>query len=1030
MRLVIFLLALIAFGALAWYGLRFGPGGNPWPVQTPPPLAASPPATDPAAAAASFGPPTLLIEPSERPGPDDVLSPDSAVLVPVAGTSLAASIGGKPEIWRTVRVWGVEEAGQDRSIGLLNILRPPFGDGKVGGFTAFAVSPDKTLVAAAAIRVDDATPVYVFDRVNGRIVTTLNGLAATITTLTFSPDGQKLAIGLSAGGLRVYRISDWRFVAQDAFYGDKITGMAFDAAGRLVTASLDGHVRLYDPAISTVRKQKAPLSNQPYGVAFSPDGSQIAIGYLDKAGVSLVDGARLERLRDLAPPRDGMPFEGLNEVAWSKNGRAVFATGTYTNASGRFALVQWSAADPDQPPTEVAEAASPAMINRLAPYDVDGVLTLVQVAANDDPNRFESLALTAFDGSGAVKARLDGRAPQSRTPEMAADSAAFRISYDGKILEVPIGTEVLRVDLAKRLADTVAANALDLAPPRQTHPDMRLSDWRNATQPLFTDLREGDSKRLILDDSERALSFAIAPSDQYFLLGTNLAIRKYTFRGSLRQTIAAPGAVRRVTLSGDGRVIVAAFSDGTIRWYNAVLGSELLALYVSPRDRRWIVWTPTGFYDASAGADDLIVWQISRRGGKAPLTYSAKVFADIFYRPDLATQVLRDLAVPAAPAPQSLWARLPPVVTILTSQQKPPSQLEVVFEVESPSGRAVTQLAATIDGVRTPVDLSDGPLPLERPLSLTFDLPAGSEGRQVALTAGQVEGAAAAEGTPPPARFGDSSRGFVLSGRDTQGTAFRKLPRLRSLLVGVSDYRDAGVRDLAYAQRDAEMLRDALLRQMSRFYETVEPPRLLTGPAATREAIVEALEDLLNTGSPDDVTLIFFAGHGVPDPRDVQRAGSKRYYFISWDADYSNNRLASTAVPYSQLLTYIKEMKGRRLVFLDTCYAGLIAAPDMNGIANEAGSFGVYVAAATSGDSLALENDAWRNGALTSALLKALNGQAGADMELSPNGHITTEGLRLWLRKEIRRLTGDQQNPAILDTNTDAVEIAAVVPAG
>ncbi|MGH8657627.1 MAG: hypothetical protein ACREV4_03860 [Gammaproteobacteria bacterium] len=76
-----------------------------------------------------------------------------------------------------------------------------------------------------------------------------------------------------------------------------------------------------------------------------------------------------------------------------------------------------------------------------------------------------------------------------------------------------------------------------------------------------------------------------------------------------------------MAISGNGRVAVAALSDGTIQWYSMKNGRELFALFPSkpPRaeDRQWIVWTPDGFYDSSEYGDNYVGWHINRTRDQA-----------------------------------------------------------------------------------------------------------------------------------------------------------------------------------------------------------------------------------------------------------------------------------------------------------------------------------------------------------------------------------------------------------------------------
>jgi hypothetical protein len=67
-----------------------------------------------------------------------------------------------------------------------------------------------------------------------------------------------------------------------------------------------------------------------------------------------------------------------------------------------------------------------------------------------------------------------------------------------------------------------------------------------------------------------------------------------------------------VNISGDGRLVVAACGDGTIRWHRMDDGRELLALFVLADKQNWVAWTPEGFYGATAGAFGLLQWQVNR----------------------------------------------------------------------------------------------------------------------------------------------------------------------------------------------------------------------------------------------------------------------------------------------------------------------------------------------------------------------------------------------------------------------------------
>jgi outer membrane protein assembly factor BamB len=218
---------------------------------------------------------------------------------------------------KTVRVWSLADGK------LLQTIHMPAGPDNIGKIYAVAMSPDGALVAAGGwtVGIPGKESIYLFETRTGKMTARIAGLPQVNFSLAFSLDGRYLAAGLGGrAGLRVYdRDRQWSEVFRDTDYGDNIFGATFAADGRLATASRDGKVRLYDPDFKlVVPARKATGGNQPHRIAFSPDGTVLAVGYGDAAIVDLFEG------RSLAPlPRpnvDGLRNGNLGSVTWSKDG--------------------------------------------------------------------------------------------------------------------------------------------------------------------------------------------------------------------------------------------------------------------------------------------------------------------------------------------------------------------------------------------------------------------------------------------------------------------------------------------------------------------------------------------------------------------------------------------------------------------------------------------------------------------------------------------------------------------------------------
>jgi hypothetical protein len=97
-----------------------------------------------------------------------------------------------------------------------------------------------------------------------------------------------------------------------------------------------------------------------------------------------------------------------------------------------------------------------------------------------------------------------------------------------------------------------------------------------------------------------------------------------------------------VNITGDGRLVVAAYGDGTIRWHRMDDGRELLALQVLNDKKNWVAWTPEGFYDATPGAFGVLKWHVNRGNDAAADAVPVSAISKL-YRPDALPLVLQEL---------------------------------------------------------------------------------------------------------------------------------------------------------------------------------------------------------------------------------------------------------------------------------------------------------------------------------------------------------------------------------------------------
>jgi WD40 repeat protein len=520
---------------------------------------------------------------------------------------------------KTVRVWSLADGVLQRTI------RLPAGPGNLGKVYAVAISPDGALIAAGGFtrwtEADRQEQIYLFDRDTGTLLRRIEGLPAVVHRLAFSSDGERLAAALGRpGGLRIYgRQSGWAEAARDEDYGDENYGADFARDGRLATAAYDGKIRLYAGDlrgnIEPTRVIEATGGDRPYGISFSPDGTRLAVGYDVTPQIDLLDARTLAPLP--RPDLRGIKNGDLAAVAWSRDGATLFAAGRYVPADGRRVLA-WDGGG------RGVRNALPAGLNTVA-----GLVPLPGgdlLIASQDP----WLGRLAPDGTSRWRYGPPAADFRNQEDRLSVSNDGARVGFGFH----QFGASPARIDLATRSLALAPAADTGMAVSRQT--GLPVKNWFDREDPML------GGKRLPLAQYETSFSLAVHPNGDRFVLGTAWYLRAFDAQGTQLWRRDVPGIVWAVNISGDGRLVVAAYGDGTIRWHRMTDGVELLAFMPLANQTDWVAWTPEGFYAATAGAQGVLRWHVNR-GWDAPA--DSVLIADIpgSYRPEVLPFVLQEL---------------------------------------------------------------------------------------------------------------------------------------------------------------------------------------------------------------------------------------------------------------------------------------------------------------------------------------------------------------------------------------------------
>jgi WD40 repeat protein len=884
---------------------------------------------------------------------------------------------------KTARLWTTKNGGRQ-----ISVLRPPIGDGDEGKLYAGALSPDGKLAAVAGAtgyQWDQSYCVYVFEVSSGRLLKRLPGLPEVIHSASFSSDGKYLAVGLGkrdrdekGGGIQVWDTATWKKAWADEDYRGAVYGIAFGNSGQLYTASFDGLLRSYDPAGRQTRKVIAPGGKRPFRIAVSPGGELVAVGYEDVGHVDVLSFSKLDRV--WTP--DARGIEGtrpLGQVAWSTDGSRLYAASNSRNAAGQTFIRTW-----------LDRGRGSYIDSGVARRAIGGLAAL-------SPSE---VAFASAEPSWGVL-RGDGSVAFSHTTnavEFAGATDDFRLSPDGKVVSFDAAVPQFSGSNSTIHAETVAftlsgrqlkTGGLGLAStrPEVSGVGMRFKAKGTGSAPLL------NGKDLRLEANERWRAVAIR--GERLLLGTEWSLRLFDALGGQVWATDAPGAAKAVNISADGRLAVAAFADGTIRWFSLRNGTELLALFPHGDRRRWVAWTPQGYYDANVNGDRLLIWHVNRTADQEALEYPIERFSERFNKLDIVGRALEGDEPQPSPG-EPIQIPRPPVLKILFPGTEPrPSinapLLEITYQVTSST--PVSDLRVSLDG--RPVEAHPQLRGEGSGITIySIEVPIPRHNGTVTMVARNSEGESEPAIVP-----------FNWAGEPEPDPDWIK-PDLYVLAVGVSEYKDPTLK-LGFAGVDAEDLATLLQAQQGVLYRNVKTIPLVD-QVATHENIHRQLASLVTIARDKDVVILFIAGHG-------EKFGDGQYLYKPYDYDDSNK--LGTGFFGNELRDLLTASQAKLIVFLDTCYSGSfdykargVMQPDIDGLANmlASGDRRIVVFPSSTGQQFSQEKPEWGHGAFTKALLEAFRTDA-ADYDRRKT--VSVQKLGVYLSDRVKEITGGQQTP-------------------
>jgi WD40 repeat protein len=457
--------------------------------------------------------------------------------------------------------------------------------------------------------------------------------------------------------------------------------------------------------------------------------------------------------------------------------------------------------------------------------------------------------------------------------------------------------------------------------------------------------------------------------------------------------------ITSLVFSADNKMLVSHGVDGVTKFWDLSSGKEFFE-HIHFGERDWMVKNPEGYFNGTDGARQHIHFVSGMK------TYAIDQFFNEFYRPDLLPKIFQNRGGNSNDMKgiQGKLKNSPPPTIKVAVVPAPEGKAELLIRITD-NGAGVENLRVFHNGKSISLNREELTLPSGKGACTTYkhkvDLIGGTN--TFTATASNKENV---DSDPQSAEiFSESSS---------------KSSTCYILAVGINKYKNPRM-TLNYARPDAESFSTMMNDNSVQLFKNVEL-HTLYDEDASRQKILNTLDELTAKINQEDVFIFYYAGHGsmVDDNFYFIPSESLRLYDVS-----SLNKDAIEASVLQDKFKHIKALK--QLIVMDACQSGgsveLLAtrgASEEKAIAQLSRSAGIHVMASAGSEQFATEFAELGHGLFTYVLIKALQGEAdGAPKD----GKVTIYELKSYIDDQVpemtRKLKGKPQYPYTFSRGQD-----------
>jgi len=853
----------------------------------------------------------------------------------------------------------------------------------------------------------------------------------------FSPDSKSLYLASNKGPLRKYDVASLRLLKTYDQSAEELTGLAVSSDGKKIARSTEKEVTVWGESKGdSIASIIAPEQGDFHEIAFTLNGTNLIIASDNNTAIvwNTVDKKLQRSLTGFLNQRDkgGLDYDpnfywqsAIAKYVRFKNALLISKDGK-TLIKGKFGakVKRWDIAT-GKTIMEYAGHKKAVLCydlsrdgKRLLTGGGDGKIMLWDLETGDSLQQISTYREPIFD----IHFNSD-------------ETQVASSSWDGtmKIHDLTTGKLLTYIELENGSAYSIIFHPNDLYL-FTARLDNSLQMWEIDTKKEvrnFIGHTDIVSSIQLSADQKTLLSASWDGSVRLWDVGTGLMVKKFRgHHGAVHAAIFSPdgkmvysaGADRTIRswdintstvvrtfeghnaevtsllFSPDNNMLISHSVDGVTKFWDLTSGNEFFE-HIHLGEKDWMVKTPDGYFNATDNARKYIHFVSGLK------TYSVDQFFNEFYRPDILPKIFRSRggANDSKGIEGKIKSSPPPSVKIAVIPTSP-GRAEIYVRIVD-NGNGAENLKLFHNGKSISLHRESLQLPASRGQATTYR-------HEVSLIGGTNTFSATASNKDNIES--DPQTVELFSERATKSST------CYILSVGINQYKNNKL-NLNYARPDAESFSKLMDGKTATLYKQIELSTLYDQDA-TRQKILDKLDELADKINQEDVFIFYYAGHGS--------MVDNKFYFIPTESIrlYDASALNKEAIDAGLLQDKFKHIKAlKQLIIMDACQSGgsveLLAtrgASEEKAIAQLSRSAGIHVLASAGSEQFATEFSSLGHGLFTYVLIKALQGEAdGAPKD----GKVTIYELKSYIDDQVpemtRKLKGNPQYPYTFSRGQD-----------